>query len=134
MKKRKLLSVVLTILLSCSILSVFAGSNSFWEPLGSVYWSGSVDVTYATVSADTSLDPLPPIVNLYAGVSLTAYYIDFEDNLYFDEVGTYEDYVDYIGIFGQLKYGYKQFVAAYSSHRGYINGNEAFQYLNALQY
>ncbi len=35
-----------------------------------------------TVSADTSLDPLPPVVNVYAGVSLTAYYIDFYDNSY----------------------------------------------------
>ncbi len=41
MKKRKLLSVIFGFLMLFTVLSVFAGSSSFNEPLGSGYWSGA---------------------------------------------------------------------------------------------
>jgi hypothetical protein len=130
MKKRKRFSVILVFLMLFTVLSVFAGSNSFSVPLGSGYWGGSVSVSSTEANANTYLDPLPPTTNVYAGVSLGVYVLNQSGILHYSYIGAYEDYITYVGINGYASQGYTCY-SSHSSHRGYINGNEAFQDLNA---
>ena len=131
MKKRKLLSVIFGFLMLFTVLSVFAGSSSFNEPLGSGYWSGALSVIDTVVSAETNLDPIPPTINLSAGVSGTVWFVDYYGNQYYTYYSEYQDYVTGVTAVIILPSGFRRFVAAESYHYGYINGSYDNNYLSA---
>lgn len=131
MKKRKLLSVIFGFLMLFTVLSVFAGSSSFNEPLGSGYWSGALSVIDTVVSAETNLDPIPPTINLSAGVSGTVWFVDYYGNQYYTNYSEYQDYVTGVTAVIILPSGFRRFVVAESYHYGYINGSYDNSYLSA---
>ena len=131
MRGRKLLSIIFGFLLLFPVLSVFAGSSSFDEPLGSGYWSGALSVIDTVVSAETNLDPIPPTINLYAGVSGTVWFVDYYGNQYYSNFSEYQDYVTGVTAVIILPSGFRKFVAAESYHYGYINGSYDNNYLSA---
>ena len=131
MKKRKLFSIVLAFLLLFTVLSVFADSSEFSEPLGSGTWSGSLSVGDSVVTAETNLDPIPPTTNLSAEVSGVVWYTDYSGNQYYSDFYEYQDYIDGVSIILVLPLGAKKFIEAESYHYGYINGSSDNNYLYA---
>lgn len=131
MKKKKLFSILLFFILLFTALSVFAGSSSFSEPLSSGYWSGSLSVGNLVVTAEKNLDPIPPTINLSAGVSGTVWFVDYYGNEYSSNYSEHQDYVDGVAAVLILPSGARTFTRADSYHYGYINGSCDNNYLSA---